>query len=114
MKLKRCPICNGKAVMHERNTFEVEDEVEGDAKPFYYVECSDCCLGYYSIAYDTIEGAAKEWNDRSKAEAALKKKLKKELAKERDFSIIPSYPIPIGKFEPYKAVTITITAHSGV
>ena len=107
MKLKRCPICNGKAVMHERKP-------AGDEKPFYYVECSDCCLGYYSIAYDTIEGAAKEWNDRFIAEAALKRKLKKELTKEpAKLQIKANYPLPVGKFEPYKEVTITITAHSG-
>lgn len=106
MKLKRCPICNGEACLEQaflgtgRYTFR------------YHVVCEEC--GLEAPEYDEEKDAIKMWNDRSKAEAALKKKLKKELAKERDFSIIPSYPIPIGKFEPYKAVTITITAHSGV
>lgn len=52
MKLKRCPICGGKAILKEFDKAS-------------YIGCTNC---YVSITRNNSEDAIKDWNTRDKEE----------------------------------------------
>ena len=54
-KIKRCPFCNGKAVLHETTGFHKEF-ISG------YLKCEKC--GASSATFRTIEGIIEAWNIR--------------------------------------------------
>lgn len=54
-RIKRCPFCNGKAVLHTTIGFH-EEFING------YIKCEKC--GVSSATFSTIEGIIEAWNMR--------------------------------------------------